>query len=99
MIPTFGAETMSDLTTIEPGGQSPPPRERNGTVLTDRLCQTRVTVRKKYYDRRTRGLYVSITPAGVATFSCNFTNAAGRATSRVSGIHHPETFKVANARA
>jgi hypothetical protein len=98
MIPTFGAETMSDLTTIEPTGK-PEPRERNGTVLTDRLCQTRVAKRKKYYDRRTRGLYVSITSAGVATFSCNFTNAAGRATSRVIGIYHPETFKVANARA
>jgi integrase len=89
---------MSDLTTIEPTGQRPR-RERKGTVLTDRLCETRVAKRKKYYDRRTRGLYVSITPAGVATFSCNFTNAAGRATSRVIGIYHPETFKVANARA
>ena len=89
---------MSDLTTIEPAGK-PGPRERKGTVPTDRLCETKVAKRKKYYDRRTRGLYVSITPAGVATFSCNFTNAAGRATSRVIGIYHPETLKVADARA
>ena len=48
------------------------PRERKGTVLTDRLCETPVTKRKKFYDRRTPGLYVSVTSAGVATFSCNF---------------------------
>jgi hypothetical protein len=89
---------MSHDTTIEPAGQRSG-RERKGTVLTDRLCETPVAKRRKYYDRRTRGLYVSITPAGAATFSCNFTNAAGRATSRVIGIYHPETFKVANARA
>jgi len=74
-------------------------RERKGTLLTDHLCRTRVAKRVKYYDRRCRGLYVSITPAGIATFSCNFTNAAGRPTSSKIGIHHPETFKVANARA
>jgi hypothetical protein len=74
-------------------------RTRKGTVLTDRLCETPVKKRRKYYDRRTRGLYVSITPAGIATFSCNFTDAAGRPTSRMLGVYHPETFKVAHARA
>jgi hypothetical protein len=29
-------------------------RERAGTLLTDRLCETRVTKRVKYYDRRCR---------------------------------------------
>jgi len=75
------------------------PRQRAGTILTDRLCETRVAKRAKYYDRKCRGLYVSITPAGIATFSCNFTNAAGRPTSSKIGIHHPELFKVADARA
>jgi hypothetical protein len=87
---------VSDITINEPTGK---PRERNGTLLTDRLCETRVAKRVKYYDRKCRGLYVSITPAGLATFSCNFTNAAGRPTSSTIGIHHPETFKVADARA
>ena len=74
------------------------PRERKGTVLTDRLCETPVAKRRKYYDRRTRGLYVSITPAGVATFSCNFTDAAGRSTSGKLGVYDPESFRVADAR-
>jgi hypothetical protein len=124
MVPTFGAETMSDFTTVEvvaklecknvpitievvaKGERENVPtaiepvakRTRKGTVLTDRLCETKVTKRKKYYDRRTRGLNVSITPAGIATFSCNFTDAAGRPTSRTLGVYHPETFKVAHAR-
>jgi integrase len=98
---------MSDFTTIEAAGNCTGrpiiavagKRSRRGTVLTDRLCETRVKTRKKYYDRRTRGLYVSITPAGVATFAVNFTDAAGRPTGRMLGVYHPETFKVAQARA
>jgi integrase len=87
---------VSDITVtiIEPTS-----KRRNGTLLTDRLCETRVAKRVKYYDRKCRGLYVSITPTGIATFSCNFTNAAGKPTSSTIGIHHPETFKVADARA
>lgn len=85
---------MSDITITEPTA-----KRRTGTVLTDRLCETRVAKRLKLYDRKCRGLYVSITPAGVATFSCNFTNAAGRPTSCTIGIHHPEYFRVADARA
>ena len=34
----------------------------------------------------------------MATFSCNFTDAAGRSTSGKLGIYDPETFKVADAR-
>jgi hypothetical protein len=60
---------MSDITTVEAAGNRTGrpiidvagKRTRKGTVLTDRLCETKVTKRKKYYDRRTRGLYVSIT--------------------------------------
>lgn len=74
-------------------------KRRNGTLLTDRLCGTRPDKRVKFYDRKCRGLYVSITPFGVATFSCNFTNAAGRPTSSKVGTFHPEAFKVADARA
>jgi hypothetical protein len=80
MIPTFGAKTMSHDTTIEPTGK-PEPRERKGTVLTDLLCETLVTERKKHFDRKCRGLYVSITPPCVASFHINYTDAAGRATS------------------
>jgi integrase len=87
---------VSDITTSI---NLPTSKRRNGTLLTDRLCETRVGKRVKYYDRKCRGLYVSIAPAGTATFSCNFTNAAGRPTSSTIGIHHPETFKVADARA
>jgi integrase len=85
---------VSDITINEPTA-----KRRNGTLLTDRLCETRVAKRIKYYDRKCRGLYVSITPAGVATFSCNFTNAAGRPTSSTIGTYHQEIFKVADARA
>jgi hypothetical protein len=85
---------VSDIAINEPTG-----KRRNGTLLTDRLCETRVAKRVKYYDRKCRGLYVSITPAGIATFSCNFTNAARRPMSSTIGIHHAETFKVADARA
>jgi integrase len=85
---------VSDITIVEPTT-----KPRKGTSLSDRLCGTRVAKRVKYYDNRCRGLYVSITPTGIATFSCNFTNAAGRPTSGTIGIHHPELFKVADARA
>lgn len=97
---------MSDITTVEAAGNRTGrpiidvagKRTRKGTVLTDRLCETPVKKRKKYYDRRTRGLYVSITPAGIATFAVNFTDAAGRPTSRTLGVYHRETFSVAHAR-
>lgn len=87
------------VTHASPPQRASKPRKRTGTLLTDRLCETRVTKRVKYYDRRCRGLYVSIMPSGLATFSLNYTDAAGRATSDKIGIHHPESFKVVNARA
>jgi hypothetical protein len=44
MVTTIGAETMSHDTTK---------RKDRSVVLTDRLCETRVAKRTKYYDRET----------------------------------------------
>ncbi|WP_225645913.1 hypothetical protein [Bradyrhizobium australafricanum] len=61
---------MDTTTTTEPAGGPAGKRARNGAViLTDRLCEKRVAKRTKIYDRKCPGLYVSITTAGVATFS------------------------------
>jgi hypothetical protein len=75
-------------------------RARNGSViLTDRLCTKRVTERIKYYDRKCPGLYVSITPAGMATFSFKFTDpATGKQRTGWLGVYNPETFTVEDAR-
>jgi len=97
MVPTFGAETMSDTTTTtEPIAT----RARNGSiVLTDRMCEKRVTERVKIYDRKCPGLYVSITAAGVATFSFKFTDpATGKQRTAWLGVYNPETFRVEDAR-
>jgi len=75
-------------------------RARNGSViLTDRLCSKRVTERIKYYDRKCPGLYVSITTAGVATFSFKFTDKqTGKQRTGWLGTFNPETFTVEDAR-
>jgi integrase len=77
------------------------PRPRGGSViLTDRMCEKRVTQRVKIYDRKCPGLYVSITTAGVATFSFKFTDKqAGRQRTGWLGVYNPETFTVEHARA
>ena len=63
--------TMDTTITPEPAGK----RARNSSVvLTDRICEKRVTKRAKIYDRKCPGLYVSITMAGVATFFFKFTD-------------------------
>jgi integrase len=87
---------MNTSITTEPAGK----RARNGSViLTDRLCTKRVTERIKFYDRKCPGLYVSITPAGVATFSFKFTDpATGKQRTGWLGVYNPETFTVENAR-
>ena len=87
---------MDTTTTAEPAGK----RARNGSViLTDRLCTKRVTERIKIYDCKCRGLYVSITTAGVATFSFKFTDPeTGKQRSGWLGVHNPETFTVEDAR-
>jgi integrase len=72
---------------------------KQGAVLTDRDCQKRVDKRTKIYDRKCPGLYVSITAAGLATFSYKFTDkATGKQRTGWLGVFNPETFKVEDAR-
>jgi integrase len=89
---------MSHDTTIEEAGKPAGKRTRKGTVLTDRLCQTPVTEREKYFDRLCKGLYVSIVPPCVASFYINYTDAAGRPKSGKFADYHPESFRLADAR-
>ena len=87
---------MDTTTTTEPAGK----RARNGSVvLTDRMCEKRVAKRVKIYDRKCPGLYVSITTAGVATFSFKFTDPeTGKQRTGWLGVYNPETFTVEDAR-
>jgi integrase len=87
---------MDTTITTEPTGK----RARNSSVvLTDRMCEKRVAKRVKIYDRKCPGLYVSIIPAGVATFSFKFTDPeTGRQRTGWLGIYNPETFAVEDAR-
>ncbi|MET4271815.1 MULTISPECIES: site-specific integrase [unclassified Bradyrhizobium] len=75
-------------------------RGRNSSViLTDRLCEKRVAKRTKFYDRKCPGLYVSVTAAGVATFSFKFTDRqTGKQRTGWLGVYNPETFTVEDAR-
>ena len=75
-------------------------RGRNSSViLTDRLCEKRVPKRTKFYDRKCPGLYVSITTAGVASFSFKFTDRqTGKQRTGWLGVYNPETFTVEDAR-
>ena len=69
------------------------------TILTNRMCEQRVTERTKRYDRKCPGLYVSIIPAGVATLYFKFTDpATGKQRSVRLGVYNPETFTVDDAR-
>src|SRR6516165_116564 len=97
MVPTTGAETMTDTTTITAPATK---RARKGSViLTDRMCEKRVTERIKIYERKCPGLYVSITTAGVATFSFKFTDpGTGKQRTAWLGVYNPETFTVEDAR-
>jgi integrase len=87
---------MNTITTTEPDGK----RARNGSaILTDRLCEKRVARRMKFYDRKCAGLYVSIIPAGVATFFFKFTDrTTGKQRSKWLGVYNPETLRVEDAR-
>ena len=87
---------MNSTTTTEAAGK----RMRNSSViLTDRMCEKRVAKRVKIYDRKCPGLYVSITTAGVATFSFKFTDpATGKQRTGWLGVYNPETFTVEDAR-
>ena len=89
---------MTDTTTTtEPAASK---RGRNSSVvLTDRMCEKRVAKRVKIYDRKCPGLYVSITTAGVATFSFKFTDpVSGKQRTGWLGVYNPETFAVEDAR-
>jgi integrase len=87
---------MDTTITTEPAGK----RARNGSViLTDRMCEKRVAKRVKFYDRKCPGLYVSITTAGVTTFSFKFTDKqTGKQRTGWLGVYNPETFTVEDAR-
>jgi integrase len=87
---------MHTTITTEPAGK----RARNGSViLTDRICEKRVTKRVKIYDRKCPGLYVSITSTGVAAFSFKFTDPeTGKQRTGWLGVYNPETFAVEDAR-
>ena len=87
---------MDTTITTEPAGK----RARNGSVvLTDRMCEKRVVKRAKIYDRKCPGLYVSITTAGAATFSFQFTDPeTGKQRTGWLGVYNPETFAVEDAR-
>src|SRR3979411_30295 len=87
---------MDTTITTEPAGK----RARNGSViLTDRMCEKRVAERVKIYDRKCPGLYVSIIPAGVATFFFKFTDrTTGKHRAKWLGVYTPETVTVEQAR-
>jgi integrase len=74
-------------------------RRREPVVLTNRHCEKRVEKRTKLYDRRTPGLYVSITTAGAATFYLQVTDRfIGKARCKWLGVYNPTTFNVDHAR-
>lgn len=87
---------MDSNITPSPAGK----RGRNSSaILTDRMCEKRVAKRTKLYDRKCPGLYVSITTAGVATFSFKFTDReTGKQRTGWLGVYNPETFTVEAAR-
>ena len=85
---------MPEVTT-----QAASPRPTGSVILTDKLIARRVTERVKFYDRKTPGLYVSVTTAGVATFYLKFTDpVTGKQRSGWLGVHG-KAFTVADARA
>jgi len=87
---------MNTTITTEPAGKR---MRKSSVILTDRLCTKRVTERIKYYDRKCPGLYVSLTTAGVATFSFKFTDPkTGKQRTGWLGVFNPETFTVEDAR-
>jgi hypothetical protein len=87
---------MNTTITTDPAGK----RGRNGSVIpTDRMCEKRVAKRVKFYDRKCPGLYVSITTAGVATFSFKFTDRqTAKQRTGWLGVYNLETFTVDHAR-
>ncbi|TFW55741.1 site-specific integrase [Bradyrhizobium sp. MOS001] len=97
MVPSLRSRNHMDSNiTPSPAGK----RGRNSSaILTDRMCEKRVAKRTKLYDRKCPGLYVSITTAGVATFSFKFTDReTGKQRTGWLGVYNAETFTVEDAR-
>jgi integrase len=85
---------MDTTTTTQPAK-----RGRNGSViLTDRMCEKRVTERVKLYDKKCPGLFASLTVAGITTLSAKLTDRnTGKQRTVWLGIHSP-AFGVEDAR-
>src|SRR5258708_20078754 len=76
---------MTSVTTTEPVTKR---ARRVSVILTERACQKRVAKREKVYDRKCSGLYVSVIPAGVATFNFKFTDkTTGKQRTKWLGIY------------
>ncbi|WP_028167660.1 tyrosine-type recombinase/integrase [Bradyrhizobium elkanii] len=86
---------MDTSTTTEPAK-----RGRNSAViLTDRMCEKRVTKRDKLYDRKCPGFYISRTASGMTAFNFKFTHPmTGKQCSLKIGEYNPQTFGVDAAR-
>jgi len=68
-------------------------------TITVRLCETKPETRIRAYDEKCPGFYVSITPAGVATFNFRYWDRAlnKRVTVRI-GNYHPVHLTIEDAR-
>jgi integrase len=96
VITTDSVEPVTIAESFAPVGER---SRRSAVILTDRLCEMRVAQRTKFYDRKCSGLYVSVIPAGVATFSFKFTSPeTGKQRTAWLGVYNPETFTVEDAR-
>jgi integrase len=74
-------------------------RRNEPVILTNRHCEKRVATRIKIYDRKCPGLYISIIPAGVATFYLQVTDRfTGKARCKWLGVYNPTTFNVDHSR-
>jgi integrase len=73
--------------------------KRQRKNITAKMCEAKVAKQTKYYDAQVRGLYVSVTPKGVATFNLKFTDPATHKGSSIKvGVYHREIFGVDKAR-
>lgn len=96
---TTSSITAEPATSNATNAPRSPRLSRSSIILTNRMCEKRVTERSKIYDRKCPGLYVSIIPAGTATFNFKFTDpATGKQRSVVLGTYNPETCTVDDAR-
>jgi integrase len=92
---------MFEITTnrVPVSGDAGRRRRNEPVILTNRHCEKRVDKRSKIYDRKTPGLYVSITRAGAATFYLQVIDRfTGKARCKWLGVYNPVTFTVDHAR-